>query len=196
MTHLAPVLGTGDLPFAELQAARLDGELYAVDEFFSPVDSPLTTDARGLALYRALSRFRGLEKRLVAEQWSAAWVWGAVFAPPYPHQFCAPVAIRARENAPQLGHVREVKLVRQEVLTVNGLRLTTPLRTALDLVRSPGEFEPDELAVVGRLLDGAGLAVADCVDALDDRRNIPQKKQALERLARVPERLPLPDDSW
>ena len=50
MTRLATVLTRNDLPSAELHAMRLDGELFAIDEAFAPIDIPETpgsTDALG-----------------------------------------------------------------------------------------------------------------------------------------------------
>ncbi|MCU1403664.1 MAG: hypothetical protein JWM70_1988, partial [Microbacteriaceae bacterium] len=38
MSRLESVLCRIDLPEAELQAARLDGEVYAVSECFCPID--------------------------------------------------------------------------------------------------------------------------------------------------------------
>ena len=40
MARLPMVLGTDDLPIAELCAARLDGELFAIDDGWAPVDEP------------------------------------------------------------------------------------------------------------------------------------------------------------
>ena len=40
MARLPPVLDTHDLPLAELCAARLDGELFAIDDGWAPLDEP------------------------------------------------------------------------------------------------------------------------------------------------------------
>jgi len=189
MTSLALVLSTGDLPLAELHAALLDGELYAVDECFSPVDTPLTRESRARALAIGLGRYRGYATRLVAEQHTAAWVWGATSAPPYPHQYCTSGSTHQRANSRRLGRVREVELTPHDVVMIAGLRLTSPLRTILDLARFTSRFGSQESATIRRLLDATGLTVSACVDDLRARHKVPLKRQGLERLSRLTESL-------
>jgi len=179
MPHrLPPVLSSNDLPLAELLAARLDGEVYAVDDCFSPVDEVEQPEHRARAL-RA-----GLSDRLIAEQRSAAWVWGALQHPPLPHQLCA--AMGARVRPPGAGWVmsREVVVEPWEVVTLGGMQVTTPLRTAVDLARFSSNYGELEASMVRRLMIIGEFTVAHCLDDMDRRRNLPNKKQAILRLSR------------
>jgi hypothetical protein len=175
MTRLSPVLSARDLPMAELHALRLDGQLTALDECFLPVDQPAGLAERA----RSLAQF--CDGRLIVEQHSAAWVWGALPQPPARHELCASIGARSRSVHPRRLLVREVIIDEADWLEVAGVRVTTPLRTAVDLARFAVRFD---LIVVEQLLAQAGLSVQDCIDELNARRNLPQKKIALARLSR------------
>lgn len=176
--RLPPVLSSTDLPLAELLAARLDGELFRVDDCFCPVDEVEQPAHRASAL-RA-----GLSDRLIAEQRSAAWVWGALELPPQPHQLCA--AMGARVRPPGAGWVmsREVVIEPWEIVVLGGMQVTTPLRTAVDLARSSPSFGEAEERVIRWLALHGGFTVEDCLDDMDRRRNLPNKRQAAARLRR------------
>ena len=173
MTRLSSVLSARDLPLAELHALRLDGQLTALDECFIPVDQPagLAERARSLALH--------CDGRLIVEQHSAAWVWGALPQPPTRHELCASMGARSRSVHPRRLLVREVVIGPADYVQIAGVRVTTPLRTAGDLARFAERFDPD---LVERLLAGAGLTAQDCVADLSARRNLPRKKLALTRI--------------
>lgn len=174
MTRLSSVLSARDLPLAELHALRLDGQLTALDECFIPVDQPagLVERARSLTLY--------CDGRLIVEQHSAAWVWGALSQPPTRHELCASIGARSRSVHPRRLLVREVIIGKADYVDIAGVRVTTPLRTAVDLARFADEFD---LEMVKRLLADAGLTVQDCIEELTTRRNLPRKKIALTRLS-------------
>jgi hypothetical protein len=182
MTRLAPVLHVGDLPLAELCAARLDGELVAVDECYSPVDEPVSCNHRA----QALARFG--PQRLIAEQRTAAWIWGASLDPPAKHQWCASTNARARPPVPSRGSVREVVIDPDEIVSLGRVRVTTPLRTAVDLARFSPRFTEPEQSVVEALVALFALSGAECRAALERRRNLPNKNLAVARLDRC--RLP------
>ena len=175
MTRLSSVLSARDLPVAELHALRLDGQLSALDECFILIDQPagLAERARSLALF--------CDGRLIVEQHSAAWIWGALAQPPVRHELCASVGARSRSVHPGRLLVREVVIGENDWVEIAGLRVTTPLRTAVDLARFAEHFD---LALVERLLQDAGLTLPDGIDELNSRRNLPRKKIALERLTR------------
>ncbi|MBK4346765.1 type IV toxin-antitoxin system AbiEi family antitoxin [Lacisediminihabitans changchengi] len=170
--RLASVLSPADLPSAELQAARLDGELYRVDECFSPIDQPTGLHHRALALAAITPR------RLIAELHSAAWVWGALDQPPSRHRLCADITARTR---PPIGPaiLREVVVDATDVVTLGPLRITTPLRTAVDLARLDPEPHRE---VITRLFAIGGFGLADCEALIQRRRNLPDKRRALRRL--------------
>ncbi|MCU1578643.1 MAG: hypothetical protein JWP19_847 [Rhodoglobus sp.] len=177
--RLPPVLSVHDLPVAELAAARLDGELFRIDDCFAPVDEIEQPAHRARALRAALP------ERLIAEQHSAAWVWGALEAPPLHHELC--VATGARASSPGVGwmHVREVVIDPSEIATLDGMQVTTPLRTSIDLARFSATFGESEELVIAWLMRHHGFGVADCVDDMQRRRNLPNKRRAAARLARL-----------
>lgn len=180
MPHrLPPVLSVHDLPLAELAAARLDGELFRVDGCFAPVDEIEQPVHRAGAL-RAM-----LPEQLIAEQRSAAWVWGALSAPPVHHELCVTAGIRMRSPGIGWMRVREVVIGPAEIATVAGLPVTTPLRTAVDLARFSVEFGETEELMVAWLMRHFAFEPADCVDDMNRRRNLPGKLQAIRRLSRL-----------
>lgn len=170
--RLPRVLSPADLPAPELQAARLDGQLYPVGSGFSPVDEVEQPRHRAAALHAG--------ERLIAEQRSAAWVWGALDAPPLRHQFCVAIGARVSRDPARWIELREVVISDDEVVELDGSLVTTPTRTVVDLARFAAVFDP---GMVRRLLD-AGASLPLAVAALDDRRNLPGKKRALARLSR------------
>jgi hypothetical protein len=178
MPRLALVLTSADLPEAELRAAELDGELFRVGDGYCAVDE---VESRR---HRALSLAAVLPPRLIAERRTAAWVLGLLDAPPTPLEVCAAIAERARPSRLGGATIREVVIGGDEVLELGGLRLTTPLRTALDLARFEVVFGEPERRLVAGLAGLGGFGLVDCVEAIDGRRNLPAGRQALERLAR------------
>jgi len=170
--RLPRVLTPADLPAPELQAARLDGQLYAVGAGFSPVDEVEQPRHRAAAL-------RGGE-RLIAEQLSAAWVWGALDVPPARHQFCVAIGARVNRDPGRGTGLREVVISEAEVAWLDGTLVTTPTRTIVDLARFSSAFD----AGVVRRLIGVGASLPDALASLDDRRNLPGKKRAFARLSR------------
>ncbi|WP_157156071.1 hypothetical protein [Diaminobutyricimonas sp. LJ205] len=176
------MLTVTDVPLAELSAMRLDGDLFAVDEAFSPIDE---FDSPAL---RAAAIRRGLNERLIAERWSAAWVLGAC-APPPRHTFCTRIEARVAHPTALQGAVREVAIEDDECLTIGGLAVTTPLRTIGDLVR----FDHDSreaarvAATVTALLEIGELSVAECIASLERRPHLPFKRRAVQRLLAQPE---------
>ena len=176
MTRLSPVLRTSDLPLAELGAARLDGELFSIDGCFAPVD--LVENA----IFRAGSITALAGTRLIAEQHTAAWIWGARLTPPAPHQFCSMSGARARSSDLLRAVVREVTIDDDEIIAVGDQRVTSPLRTVTDLARYATPFASREQAIVRSLMRFGRFSLDECANALDRRRNLPAKKRAWERL--------------
>lgn len=183
--RLPTVLSPADLPTAELCAARLDGELFAIADCFSPVDLPEQAADRAQAVAQQLSA------RVIVERLSAAWVFGVMGAPPSEHQFCSAADARAKPATLRRLNVREVVIEEDEIVTLGGVRVTSPLRTACDLVRSAIVFDAPLQLIVFRLLALAGASVDDCLSLLDRRRNLPGKGRTLDRLRS----LALPPDS-
>lgn len=170
--RLAPVLADADLPPAELQAARLDGEVYDLAGAYcliGELESPI---------HRARAVLGARSPRLIAELGTAAWIWG-VAPEPTRLEFAVTPEARARLSPAHHVAVREIVYEPGDVDTLGGVQVTTPLRTILDLARFGDPFDP---AVVTRLAAIAGLRRDDCLAALSSRGGIPAKKRALRRL--------------
>jgi hypothetical protein len=131
VTHLFPEL---DLADVELQAMRLDGEVFRLATAWAPVDEPVTPEMRARAVMAERS------PRLVAELQTAAWIWGAIVSLPRPIELCADVRARARLRPGADAVVREVVLHGTDVVDLGGARVTTPLRTIVDLARTTASF--------------------------------------------------------
>jgi len=173
MPRLSPVLTIADLPLAELCAARLDGELLRVDDSFTSIDQPHDRALKAQTIALAWP------ERMIAERWSAAWVWGALAQPPARHTLCSSLGARARSSLPQRVAVREVVIDDDETVTMAGQRVTTPLRTITDLARFDESVPLDLLA---SLVELGGVTLDECRAALERRRNLPNKRVALTRI--------------
>ncbi|KTR02084.1 type IV toxin-antitoxin system AbiEi family antitoxin [Curtobacterium luteum] len=174
------LLTTDDWPEAELRAAVLAGELVSVGPCWASPAEPQDPALRAAAAAWALP-----DVRLVAAHRTAAWVWGAVSRPPLPHECVVPAHVRLRVD-PATVRVREVALSPHDVTVLGGLRVTTPLRTGIDLLRAPGPAAgvmnvADTEAVQG--LVGAGVVGTDeLLLALRSLGVVPMARQAERRL--------------
>jgi hypothetical protein len=81
--------------------------------------------------------------------------------------------------------VREVVIAASELTTIGDMQLTTRLRTAVDILRFSPLFDTGEAQIVRHLMRDGGFATQDCVADVNSRRNLPHKRRALERLARL-----------
>lgn len=177
MTTLPTALAGDELPLPERMAALLDGELYALGDAHVLVD---TVETPALRLAGVLA---GRGPRLVAELGTAAWVWGAQRVAPSRVELCVALSARARSNGSRAG-IREVVLGPGDVHALGGRRVTTPLRTAIDLARARDDFDGDVETV--RMLAVIGdFSLADAIAELDSRRNLPARRRAESRLRRA-----------
>jgi hypothetical protein len=176
VTIVPPVLHEPELPLAERMAARLDGELFAIGDGHSAID-----EVEGPAL-RLGAVLGARPARLIAELATAAWVWGARESIPPRLEFCVDLRARARPAASPSAIVREVVLTPDDVLTLATFRVTTPLRTAVDLARVRDDFTADDSDAVRRLAEFGRFGLDDCRSSMDRGRNLPAKRRALQRL--------------
>ncbi len=190
--RLPAVLSHHDLPQAELNAALLDGEVYVVDECFSPIDEIDQRSHRALALASLLPE-RLLPERLIAEQRTAAWVLGALARPPFHHQFCAAIDARVRPSGMIRVTVREVVIEETDLLECAGLRVTTPVRTVVDLARFSPSFGDEEVRLVKNLMSLGGFGIEECKAMLDRRQNLPAKRLAHQRILAAAARIYPPE---
>jgi len=179
MARLPVVLGTDDLPIAELCAARLDGELFAIDDGWAPIDEP------DLPAFRAAVIALRAPRKLVIERLSAAWVHGGLAVPPAVAQFCVPLSSRIAVIADHRAIVREVRIDESEIVELGGIRCTSLVRTGFDLLREPSIDDGLVDEMVGTLIAahpglGSGLR-----RRLDSATRLPHKSSALTRLGRA-----------
>jgi hypothetical protein len=178
MSTLSPVLSSADLTWAELQAARLDGDVYELAGAYcliGELESPR---------HRAHAVLADRSPRLIAELATAAWIWGAAAEPARPTFAVSPDA-RTRLAPDRRTSVREIVYADGDVTRVGAVRVTTPLRTALDYARSSRFTDDDDAATVRRLAAIAGFDLAHCLAALSARAGIPSRTRAEERLTRA-----------
>jgi len=176
--RLPPVLSDADLPAPELCAARLDGDVFRLGDCFAPADEIEQPSHRAAAVHS------GLSDRLIAEQLSAAWVWGALDTAPSHRQFCVTMGARVSHSAVRWMTLREVVIEPAEIIDLHGNAVTSPLRTVVDLVRFSDTFGAGHARAVARLVSGTGGSLHDAVAAIEGRRNLPNKRRALARLGR------------
>ncbi|MDJ0335212.1 hypothetical protein QMG83_08235 [Salinibacterium sp. G-O1] len=181
---LQPVLSDADLPVAELWAARIDGELFRLGDCFTPIDEVEQPSHRARAVFSATSDFAAHRGRLIAEQLSAAWIWGATGAPPVRHQFCVAMASRTGRDLPRSISLREVVIEDCDIVILGGCRVTTALRTIIDLARFSETFEGQDARAVSSLMHLSGITLESSVEQMNSRRNLPGKHRAIQRLSR------------
>ncbi|MHA7986568.1 type IV toxin-antitoxin system AbiEi family antitoxin [Rathayibacter sp. CAU 1779] len=170
---MAAVLGPGVLPLAELCAARLDGELFAIDERFAPVDEPDGVWLRAAAL-RAL-----VGGRFIAELDSALWVHGLHPSPPPMHTMCVTRADRIKFAPSPRVAVREIAHAPGDLEVIAGLRVTTTSRVLFDLAFMEGR---DASAEAMRLLAAHPELMSACLGRVADSPKVPGKTAAMARL--------------
>ncbi|GAA4366647.1 hypothetical protein GCM10023152_01930 [Agromyces bauzanensis] len=173
------VLGTVDLPIAELCAARLDGELFAIDDGWAPIDEP------DLPAFRAAVVALRMPRPLVIERRSAAWVHGALPVPPSVAQFCVPHSARIAVLGEPRMSVREVKIDESEIVDLGGIRCTSVVRTGFDVLRDPDYDATGGEAVVTALIADRPWLTSALHARLDAATRMPHKSLALSRLGRA-----------
>jgi hypothetical protein len=171
---MASVLGPGSLSLAELYAARLDGELFSVDERFSPVDEADTAWLRATALRSVTGT------RMIAEVDSALWIHGLRALPPAVHTMCVARSDRIKFPPSRRFVLREVTHSPGDVAEVAGLRVTVPARILYDLAFAEQPGTPGSaLALLARWPELCDT----CARRIADAPNLPGKGMALRRLA-------------
>ncbi len=171
------LLDTLDLAVAELSAAVLDGELYRVGEEFRPVDLPLDRAARAASI-------RGLivHERVAAGR-TAAWIWDAIDEPGTPYTaFLPSSAAVAHPSAVGNARLRTrvMRLLPHDVTEVAGTPVTSPIRTAMDLLCDDAPtYSPGAVLHLIRL---AGTDVAALAQQLRGRARLGGRARALARL--------------
>jgi hypothetical protein len=126
---LPRLLTARDLPEVELQAAALDGEVCRVADSWASIADPDDAWRRAEALADRLGTV------VVAARGTAAWIWGARAAAPRRLEAVVPSWARHRDDRHDVA-VGEVLIDDDEITQVGRVRVTTPTRTVLDLLRA------------------------------------------------------------
>jgi hypothetical protein len=183
VTRLIPrLLGDDDLPTAELRAARIDGEVYALDDWFAPVDVPDSAFMRAEALADLVP------PRMIVERSSALWIHGAHARAPFRHQLCIEVASRTTRHLSPRFEVRELRLDPIDIVDVGPLRVTSHLRTVIDLLGTSDLFTEADILDVLAILGLGGLDVGACRERVRAQPRFPGARRALARLRLVESR--------
>ncbi len=163
------------MPLPELCAARLDGEVVALDECFVAVDTAIGADARAIALRSIVGG------RAIAETISALWIYGIVPSPPSVHTVCLDRADRSASPHCLRVTVGQSRFLPGDVCTIGGMGVTSPLRTIYDLARGR-RFTAIESEGIRLLIARFALTEAACRARVDAVRNLPGRHAALRRL--------------
>ncbi|MCW4384325.1 hypothetical protein OH146_00900 [Salinibacterium sp. SYSU T00001] len=183
MPRLAPILTELDLPLPELHAARLDGEIYALGEGFASIDEFEQPHLRARSLASMI------QPRIIAERATAAWIHGAIPRPPAIHELCVSLAARSRASASRRFVLREVVITPLEVQEIAGVAVTTPLRTAIDLIRDEN-YGVESERIIRQLLADNRLEVSTLRSEIETRYKLAGKRRALERVALIADPCP------
>jgi len=161
---------------AELCAARIDGELFAVDECFAPVDAVDSSALRGAALLALTG------PRAVAVLESALWVHGVLLAPPETHEVRVPRRSRARlPQSPRLCS-GERTFAPGEIQRLGGMAVTTVPRTVLDLLFAE-DFDRVRRRIVAAVLAEDTRRATHCAELVRTAVHRPGKRRALQRIS-------------
>ena len=161
----------------ELLALCLDGHLYRVGDAFAPVDTPDGPELRARAFSVSAPDWA------VADRGSAAWIHGSRSSPPVLPQLRLPANRRGGVPATGAMDVSHRSLGPGDTVSIDGVRVTSPLRTAVDLASEPGAFDASAALEVRHLLALAGVSPAEFDQLMRATR---RKGSALAR-SRLPE---------
>lgn len=183
----SPLLDRSIMPLAELFALVLDGQLYRVGDSFATQDTADTPALRAAAF--ATHR----PGAAVADRETAAWIHGTRRSPPARPQVCVDRERRGRLSSEFDAH--QHALGEGDTITLAGVRVTTPLRTAADLLLTLPAFDKANAIEAQHLLVLAGASISQLREQLSRFRRVGAPR-AVQRLAEVERaRLPFPSIS-
>ena len=115
---------------AELTAACLDGDLVELGEAYIPADAVETPALRAGSLLPVLG------DTLAATHLTAAWIHGALPAQPSRHTVQRAVTRRLHVVPDRQVVYRDLAVAAEDLQLIGGVRVTTVLRTLIDLARN------------------------------------------------------------
>ena len=170
-------------PVAVRSAEALHGSLLRCGPGHRAVGRPEGPGTRAAALLEFLASL-GVGEPLVVLGPTAAWVWGACRSTPLTLRLATIARSRARSPAfPECLEVRQLSLAPHDVVRFGRLGVTSPRRTAADLLRAPANF-PREARVACRVLTAS--LPGGVRELTDEVRHGPRHYRALA-LARIEE---------
>ncbi|MCP2636910.1 hypothetical protein K0817_010110 [Microbacterium sp. HD4P20] len=137
------------LSSAELSAACLDGDLVDLGDAYIPADAVETTALRAGSLARRLG------DSLAATHLTAAWIHGALPLPPSRHTVQRAVTRRLHRTPDRRLVYRDLAVPASDLHIIGGIRVTTPVRTLIDLARIDDERHARAATLLGRTLPDA-----------------------------------------
>ncbi|WP_353810055.1 hypothetical protein [Agromyces sp. SYSU T00194] len=185
MTRLPSLLSADDLPLAELCALRIDGEVMALPAGWAPVDEPDRPEQRARSVRLAVGR------DVIAARLTAAWVHGAVPAPPSVPQVCVRIGARRGNDPTVRCELSELRLAEDEIVRWGPAAATTPERTAFDLLRTAHAPEAHRRAAM-RVLEFAGIALDEFRGRVVGRSRLPGRLAVLAAVDAALEAAPGP----
>jgi hypothetical protein len=170
-----PTLDPDQFSEAERSVLRLDGECVPVGLTVVPADVPMGPEVRAASLSAAVARYD-----LVVDLRTAAWVHGAVPQLPRPLTLAVDVS-RARRTKLVAPAPREAVFRPDDLVRLGGVLVTTPLKTAFDLLRLGPAEAVEGVAVT--LLRSARLSPAVAAALAQLQPGCPHKQRGIDRLA-------------
>jgi len=188
MPRLSATLSVDDLPFPQLCASRLDGDILPLQGAWVALDEPDTAELRAASLAAARP------PTFIIERCSAAWVHGASVVAPAQPEFCVarPDRVPLRCEGPPC-RVREVRIASEDIVrfsigsprsATGTARCTGPVRTALDLLYDITLADATVERLIKHLLVTAA-ARAQVTARVRSARRIPHQATALARVNRL-----------
>ena len=160
---------------------RIDGECVPLGLSDVPVDVPVDRVVRAASLASAVRRHD-----LVVDLRTAAWVHGADPVLPRPLTLAVDLA-SARRTKLVRPAPREVRFRPDDLERLGGVLVTTPLKTAFDLLRLGVDTDPDAESetetIAARLVRGAGLSPPIAAALAQLQPGCPHKQRGIDRLA-------------
>ncbi|PCE13794.1 hypothetical protein AUC47_08360 [Microbacterium sp. SZ1] len=168
----------GRLTLPELSAARLDGHVIELGEGYVPADLVESPPARAAAIAEIVPA------NTAACGPSAAWVHGAGDQPPARHHVRRAVPHRLRVVLPPRVVLHDTALPDDDVVTLGGILVMTPVRTMVDLALGLHR-DPTRRPWIDLLADADPDLLDDAASAIDDMHRMPGARVARAALERA-----------